>query len=136
MSPRVQAFAHASEVASARMVVGPAPAGRSSSGPSLSAARTPAVAPPTMRPSATIAAKNHVIDNRGTRPPLPAAAIVAALCMLIGSIAAGCIGGDDSGKGPGPTVTRAQSQGDPRKLRIGFTSLSPERTADAYTSTF
>jgi hypothetical protein len=89
-----------------------------------------------MRPSATIAVKNHMIDNRGTRPPLPAAAIVAALCVLVWSIGGACVGGGDDSKGPGPAVTRAQSQGDPRHVRIGFTSLGPERTADAYASTF
>ena len=33
-------------------------------------------------------------------------------------------------------MTRAKADGDPRHLRIGFSSLPPERTGDAYASTF
>lgn len=38
--------------------------------------------------------------------------------------------------GPGPTVTRAAPAGEPRALRLGFSTLPPERTSDAYIGAF
>lgn len=37
---------------------------------------------------------------------------------------------------PGPTVVRAEPAGEPRTLRLGFSSLPPERTTDAYIGAF
>ena len=38
--------------------------------------------------------------------------------------------------GPGPIITRAEPTGEPRALRIGFSTLPPERTSDAYIGAF
>ena len=38
--------------------------------------------------------------------------------------------------GPGPAIARVEPAGDPRALRIGFSTLPPERTSDAYIGAF
>lgn len=58
---------------------------------------------------------------------------------------AGC-GGDASGEttpagtptssGPGPAVTRPTPEGDPRTVRLGFSTIPPERTTEAYIGAF
>ena len=71
----------------------------------------------------------------------PTAAIVAAL-GLIAMLAAGACGeGSDNDRaggerGPGPTVVRPETAGEPRSLRLGFSSLPPERTSDSYIQAF
>lgn len=74
----------------------------------------------------------------------PAAAIVTALLVLAPFLLPACGSGDDAqpgstpggDSGPGPTVTRSQPAGDPRAVRLGFSSLPPERTSDSYIRTF
>jgi hypothetical protein len=74
----------------------------------------------------------------------PAVAIVAALLVLVPFLTNAC--GDNSDEspgttpgsavGPGPTVIRPVPSGDPRTLRLGFSSLPPERTSDSYIRAF
>jgi hypothetical protein len=79
----------------------------------------------------------------GHSRPNPALWIVAALlfgaCLLLN----GCTGKDNGPKpgaqgatGVGPTVIRPASSGEPRTLRLGFSTLPPERTSDAYIGAF
>lgn len=44
--------------------------------------------------------------------------------------------GTPQASGPGPTVTRADPAGEPRTVRLGFSTLPPERTSDAYIGAF
>ncbi len=70
--------------------------------------------------------------------PSPAAAIVAALAALAFTILSACSG--DAGNGdetpepdqPGPTIVRLSPDGDPRNLRLGFSTLPAERTTESY----
>ncbi|MEO6396924.1 MAG: hypothetical protein ABIP13_00500 [Tepidiformaceae bacterium] len=39
-------------------------------------------------------------------------------------------------RGPGPAITRPAPLGEPRRLRLGFSTLPPERTSDAYIGAF
>ncbi len=78
----------------------------------------------------------------GSPVPRPAAAIVAALALAACFVAA-CggssvktPGGNQGAKGPGPTVVRPPREGEPRSLRLGFSTLPPERTAEAYAGAF
>ena len=75
----------------------------------------------------------------------PAIAIVAVLPLLALIILAAACGsakvtenaqGTPQASGPGPTVTRAEPVGAPRTLRLGFSTLPPERTSDAYIGAF
>lgn len=68
-------------------------------------------------------------------------AIVAALALLATLLSAAC--GNESedpaaegASGPGPAVSRAAPAGEPRTLRLGFSSLPPERTSDSYIRAF
>jgi hypothetical protein len=73
----------------------------------------------------------------------PAAAIVAAFSLLAFLALSACT--DDSNADPadvdghddliGPTVARLEPQGDPRTVRLGFSTLPPERTTEAYVNT-
>lgn len=72
-------------------------------------------------------------------------AIVAALSILAALFAsAGCgpekkttnADGTVTGDGPGPDVQRPPEQGEPRNVRLGFSTLPPERTSDAYIGAF
>ncbi|MCZ7578160.1 MAG: hypothetical protein M5U18_14310 [Dehalococcoidia bacterium] len=75
----------------------------------------------------------------------PAIAIVTALVFAFGLFWGAC-GGDDGGAegtptpagadGPGPTVVRAEPEGEPRTVRLGLSSLPPELTSDAYIQAF
>lgn len=62
-----------------------------------------------------------------------------ALAMLA---AAACSGSKDGGAGSGgstpigPTVVRPEPAGEPRTVRLGFSTLPPERTTDAYVDAF
>jgi hypothetical protein len=38
--------------------------------------------------------------------------------------------------GPGPTITRPAPSGEPRSVRLGFSTLPPQRTSDAYVGAF
>jgi len=67
--------------------------------------------------------------------------IVAVLALAVGVLSAAC--GNDDGKkegggadGPGPTVVRPDPEGEPRRVRLGFSSLPPELTSDAYIQAF
>ncbi|MGE5596399.1 MAG: hypothetical protein ACM3S1_10255 [Hyphomicrobiales bacterium] len=76
----------------------------------------------------------------GRRRPRPAIGILAALCLL-GAILSACSTNDadgsaDDGAGPGPTITRPEPSGEPRTVRIGFSTLPPERTVDSYINAF
>ncbi|HNM78296.1 MAG TPA: hypothetical protein PKI89_08030, partial [Tepidiformaceae bacterium] len=42
----------------------------------------------------------------------------------------------ESPAGPGPTVVRAERSGEPRTVRLGFSSLPPERTSESYIQAF
>lgn len=76
----------------------------------------------------------------------PAAVIVTAVLVLAPFLFAACGGGSNgssatgtpggSSAGPGPTVTRPPVAGDPRSVRLGFSSLPPERTSDSYIRAF
>lgn len=44
--------------------------------------------------------------------------------------------GTPQASGLGPAITRAEPAGDPRSLRLGFSTLPPERTSDAYIGAF
>ncbi len=75
------------------------------------------------------------------RFPTPTAAIVAAVAIVVMVVGTGCFGasdGDGPGGelGPGPTVVKPESAGEPRSLRLGFSSLPPERTSDSYIQAF
>lgn len=51
--------------------------------------------------------------------------------------ASACGGGSsDSKVGPGPAIQRPSESGEPRTVRIGFSTLPAERTSDAYLGTF
>jgi hypothetical protein len=74
----------------------------------------------------------------------PAALIVAALMMFAAFLTFGC-GEEKSPEpgetpvpadGPGPTVVRPDRAGEPRNTLLGFSTLPPERTSDAYIQTF
>lgn len=76
------------------------------------------------------------------RTRLPRALIVAAAALL-GLAAVACgdggKGGDGSGKEPGylgPTVVRPDAAGEPRGVRLGFSALPPEKTAESYIGAF
>lgn len=45
-------------------------------------------------------------------------------------------GSGNSGSAPGPTVTRPKPSGDPRSVRLGFSTLPPTETSDAYIGAF
>ncbi|MEO8540332.1 MAG: hypothetical protein ABI577_11370 [bacterium] len=74
----------------------------------------------------------------------PATAIVAALVLAAFTVFTGCgkekpseATATASGEaGPGPTVTRPAPSGESRAIRLGFSSLPPERTSDSYIRTF
>jgi len=60
--------------------------------------------------------------------------------MVVMVALTGCNGsdGDDGADNLpiGPTVTRPAPEGEPRSVRLGFSTLPPERTAEAYIGTF
>ncbi|MCX7617780.1 hypothetical protein [Tepidiforma sp.] len=73
----------------------------------------------------------------------PAAWIVAAAAVAAALILTGCGGnggnGGDGGSGPagpGPAVERQEPAGEPRSLLLGFSSLPPELTSEAYIQAF
>lgn len=75
----------------------------------------------------------------------PAFAILAALLLLGAVLSVGCGGTSTTtdpiasptvADGPGPTVVRPTEAGDPRTLKLGFSSLPAERTSDSYISAF
>jgi len=74
----------------------------------------------------------------------PAAQIVAALALFAAFLTVGCGGDDDAGNsaaspgadGPGPTVVRPEPAGEPRVTKLGFSTLPPERTSEAYIGAF
>ncbi len=60
--------------------------------------------------------------------------VVLALALCL---SAACGNGSSSGGSrPGPTVTRPAASGDPRGVRLGFSTLPPEETSDATISAF
>jgi hypothetical protein len=81
-----------------------------------------------------------------SRFPHPAAAIVAALTLWAACLSFACGNGDDNGgsgspansgnAAPGPTVVRPEAAGDPRYVKLGFSSLPSERTSDSYIKAF
>jgi hypothetical protein len=71
----------------------------------------------------------------GSLLPRPAAAIVGLALLLCLSVACGDSSGSAS-KPLGPAVTRAASQGDPRGIRLGFSSLPPANSSDAAIGAF
>ncbi|MEX0781681.1 MAG: hypothetical protein WD557_03455 [Dehalococcoidia bacterium] len=64
---------------------------------------------------------------------------MAALAFLLLSACGGDAGSESPGGVEpdrlGPTVVRPEPTGDPRTVRLGFSTLPPERTTDAYIST-
>jgi hypothetical protein len=71
------------------------------------------------------------------RPP-SAAAIVAVLAAAAFTFLSACADDADSGdadsetRHPGPTIVRPVPDGEPRSVRLGFSTLPPERTTDSY----
>lgn len=67
-------------------------------------------------------------------------AIVAALSLLfmVGLSACNETSGEDAEEDLllGPTVTRPEPAGEPRSVRLGFSTLPPERTMESYIGTF
>ena len=63
---------------------------------------------------------------------IPAALIVAA--TLLAACSEGI--GDGGNSQPGPTVVRAEPQGEPRQLLLGFGALPPEQTNESYLRAF
>jgi len=80
------------------------------------------------------------MDTPGRPRPRPAIAIVAAIAVVSWLALAGCGSGtkksDGQAEGAGPTVVRAAQQGNPRTMRLGFSTLPPERTKNAYIGAF
>lgn len=81
---------------------------------------------------------------RHRSPGYPAAAIVAALLIFVALFSAAC-GNEPEPEpdatatpppGPGPTVIEPEPEGDPRNPKIGFSSIPPERTSEAYIQAF
>jgi hypothetical protein len=74
----------------------------------------------------------------------PAATIVAALALLAAFLTFGCGDDDDTptpgattaAEGPGPAIARPSPEGEPRATKLGFSTLPPERTSDAYLQAF
>src|SRR5690606_10220481 len=104
--------------------------------------RIPAAPRPATNPSAMAQKKNTRMVTSGDLRSSPAAGIVAALlCLAVALLAAACNGSDDGGAaategaGPGPTVTRPEPEGPPRAFKMGFSSLPPEQTTNAYVDT-
>lgn len=61
--------------------------------------------------------------------------MIVAACVVVAALAA--LSCDDNGRDrPGPEVARAPAAGDPRTLRLGFSTLPPETTNDAYVGAF
>lgn len=60
--------------------------------------------------------------------------IVVLTLVLCLSVA--CVGGGSASSHPGPTVTRPTPSGDPRTVRLGFSTLPPEETNDAAVGAF
>ncbi|HEX6031653.1 MAG TPA: hypothetical protein VFY90_09470 [Tepidiformaceae bacterium] len=94
-----------------------------------------------MSPTTTAARKTPRIAFARLRRP-PAAAIVAALALCALTLLSACSDnaksnpGGDSAQLIGPTIVRPAPEGEPRHLRLGFSTLPPERTNDAYINTF
>jgi hypothetical protein len=77
----------------------------------------------------------------GRERPHPALGIVAVLLALVGLVS-GCAGKEsgntiiDREGGPGPSVVRPEPSGEPRTVRIGFSTLPPEQTTESYIQAF
>ena len=83
------------------------------------------------------------IHHRFSNPAAPIVAALALIAMLFGSACSGdsketppTEGGSSARSGPGPVVLRPETSGEPRRLRLGFSSLPPERTSDSYIQAF
>jgi hypothetical protein len=79
----------------------------------------------------------------GHSRPTPAHWIVAALLLAVCLGLSGCgnkanspPGSAQAPAGLGPPVIRAEPSGEPRTVRLGFSTLPPERTSDAYIGAF
>lgn len=69
--------------------------------------------------------------------PVHPRALIVPLLLALCVIATACSdrnGG--SSDGPGPTVERAATQGEPRTLRLGFDAIPAARTGDSYINAF
>lgn len=68
--------------------------------------------------------------------------MLAGLAIVAALLGTGCGGSNKTGEpatrasNQGPTVKRADPAGAPRSLRLGFSTLPPERTSDSYIGTF
>ena len=84
------------------------------------------------------------IRDRFRTPTMAIVAVLALFAMLLGGACSGDSDDDvaigDSGtpeaSGPGPVVVRPDTAGEPRGIRLGFSSLPPERTSDSYIQAF
>ena len=56
--------------------------------------------------------------------------------MALGLLSFGCKDSGNADSGPGPTVVRAGSDGEPRGFKLGFGALPPAQTSEAYVNTF
>jgi hypothetical protein len=62
--------------------------------------------------------------------------LTALLCSACGKDATPAANGGNSSNLLGPTVTRPAAAGDPRTVRLGFSTLPAQRTSDSYISAF
>lgn len=75
------------------------------------------------------------MDAPGRTRPAPVAAILAA--FLLAWALTGCSTSDGGRSGvTGPTIARATPAGQPRTVRLGFSSLPPQQTSDAAVNAF
>ncbi len=75
----------------------------------------------------------------GRLRPHPAIGMLAVL--LLAGLLWGCTGKEEDNNGvnnsqPGPEVVRPEPTGEPRTVRIGFSTLPPERTTESYVQAF
>lgn len=79
------------------------------------------------------------------RPPCSPARWIVAVLVVLSVMAVGACGaggsddganGSDEQPGPGPTVVRPEPAGEPRHILLGFSSLPPELTSQAYIQAF
>lgn len=103
---------------------------------------------PTSNPATSATTKTPRIASPVPNRPHPASRIVAALALLLAvlSLAAACGGnskdpatsgnGTKAPSGPGPAINRPTPSGEPRTVRLGFSTLPPQQTSDAYIGAF
>jgi hypothetical protein len=93
-----------------------------------------------MSPTITAPRKIARIDAPGHPRPRPTRAIVTAIvaiaCFLLAACGSGSGTDSTTAPGPGPTIERPAPVGEPRSTRLGFSTLPPEKTTEAYLGAF